>query len=355
MGEYEKLTVVKLREELVKRGLPKTGLKAALVQRLVESDEHSASVEGPGEPKESHVPSENVEVVGENAPIGTAQVDGGSDERPHSTSDLQGEVPGEVPFKRQEEVTGSQTPVETQNTEPVNGSFTTERQNTDSGSHVTDNSMTGTTDSVNTYLEGSMPMEHTTNISTQTSVSVIEESVPVEHASDLLTQSSVNPEEILEDTRKRKRRSESPPLSTQSIQKRARISDETRPAVKLPEDESMEETPSRGNETPTQQSVTRESQIEPPKEALVNGVSHAEQGDDRPEPMEDDSPVEEARSSRPKVQEDEDRIARDGKEATPPPQAVGGPTKTSPTDARFKNLMPLSKPLEPRFVLIFSV
>lgn len=29
MADYEKLTVVKLREELVNRGLPKTGLKVA--------------------------------------------------------------------------------------------------------------------------------------------------------------------------------------------------------------------------------------------------------------------------------------------------------------------------------------
>ena len=37
MPNYEKLTVVELRNELVARGLPKTGLKAALVQRLIEA------------------------------------------------------------------------------------------------------------------------------------------------------------------------------------------------------------------------------------------------------------------------------------------------------------------------------
>ena len=37
MPNYEKLTVVELRNELVTRGLPKTGLKAALVQRLIEA------------------------------------------------------------------------------------------------------------------------------------------------------------------------------------------------------------------------------------------------------------------------------------------------------------------------------
>lgn len=38
MPDYNKLTVVKLREELVRRGLPKTGLKPVLVNRLLEAD-----------------------------------------------------------------------------------------------------------------------------------------------------------------------------------------------------------------------------------------------------------------------------------------------------------------------------
>lgn len=44
MPDYSKLTVVKLREELSKRGLPKTGLKPILVQRLSEADTQSQEV-----------------------------------------------------------------------------------------------------------------------------------------------------------------------------------------------------------------------------------------------------------------------------------------------------------------------
>lgn len=44
MPDYSKLTVVKLREELQKRGLPKTGLKPILVQRLSEADAQSQEV-----------------------------------------------------------------------------------------------------------------------------------------------------------------------------------------------------------------------------------------------------------------------------------------------------------------------
>lgn len=44
MPDYSKLTVVKLREELTKRGLPKNGLKPILVQRLSEADAQSQEV-----------------------------------------------------------------------------------------------------------------------------------------------------------------------------------------------------------------------------------------------------------------------------------------------------------------------
>lgn len=51
MPDYNKLTVVKLREELVRRGLPKTGLKPVLVSRLLEADAqteiHNATPDGP--------------------------------------------------------------------------------------------------------------------------------------------------------------------------------------------------------------------------------------------------------------------------------------------------------------------
>ena len=51
MPDYNKLTVVKLREELVRRGLPKTGLKPVLVSRLLEADAqteiHNATPDDP--------------------------------------------------------------------------------------------------------------------------------------------------------------------------------------------------------------------------------------------------------------------------------------------------------------------
>ena len=45
MGAYDKMTVKDLKEELTKRGLPASGLKAALVARLNEADAASAPTE----------------------------------------------------------------------------------------------------------------------------------------------------------------------------------------------------------------------------------------------------------------------------------------------------------------------
>ena len=47
MGAYDKMTVKDLKEELTKRGLPASGLKAALVARLDESDAASAATPAP--------------------------------------------------------------------------------------------------------------------------------------------------------------------------------------------------------------------------------------------------------------------------------------------------------------------
>ncbi|KAL9007760.1 MAG: hypothetical protein Q9173_007039 [Seirophora scorigena] len=59
MTDYDKLTVVKLREELTKRDLPKTGLKAALIQRLVEADAQSEPEVLPTEDAKSTSPESN--------------------------------------------------------------------------------------------------------------------------------------------------------------------------------------------------------------------------------------------------------------------------------------------------------
>jgi hypothetical protein len=47
MPDYNKLTVIKLREELVKRGLSKTGLKSVLVDRLLEADAQTGNQDKP--------------------------------------------------------------------------------------------------------------------------------------------------------------------------------------------------------------------------------------------------------------------------------------------------------------------
>ncbi|MCJ1303200.1 hypothetical protein MMC08_006008, partial [Hypocenomyce scalaris] len=73
MVDYSKLKVTELKEELKKRGLPLTGLKAALVTRLTEADAQADQIqttEGPPQPQDAVKDAEDVkEAVPVNAPV----------------------------------------------------------------------------------------------------------------------------------------------------------------------------------------------------------------------------------------------------------------------------------------------
>lgn len=79
MPDYSKLTVVKLREELSKRGLPKTGLKPFLVQRLSEADAQSQEVGSTkdAEAVEPSVLKSKKAAVDEPPPVAQAEASGG--------------------------------------------------------------------------------------------------------------------------------------------------------------------------------------------------------------------------------------------------------------------------------------
>lgn len=72
MFDNQKLTVAKLHDELTRRGLSKGGLKAVLVQRLIEDDEHSMDVVDPR-------PNDNTDE------LGTEPDDNSSNRRPSSS------------------------------------------------------------------------------------------------------------------------------------------------------------------------------------------------------------------------------------------------------------------------------
>lgn len=237
MPDYEKLTVVKLRDELVTRGLPKTGLKATLVQRLIEADEQSE--------KAKSILNETSENVQEDESVTNAVLSGGQELRQPGEN---GHAPDDEPqFKEQDkdrpkdaDVADEDAPYNEQDglvrAEPqTGGDKQVEGQASDPSEYV---SIPGDTQSDKLSAKpNETAKESEPHVSTPVqTLQAAEDKVGVS------TQTSLAGDEILEDTRKRKRRSQSPPpSSTENTQKRLRT-DDGRPLVELPEDSVPEHT-----------------------------------------------------------------------------------------------------------------
>ncbi|KAL9590708.1 MAG: hypothetical protein Q9203_000504 [Teloschistes exilis] len=188
--------------------------------------------------------------------------------------------------------------------------------------------------------------------STSLTEPVIEDHTPV---SPVSRQDSLNVEEALEDRRKRKRRSVTPPPSAESVQKKAKIED-ARPHVKLPEDESMTDpvVPSStdvpiSNATPAQgttavedlamenQPQTQDEEAPSPSENAGSSASPTR----LPAPTQEDrnEPQAEVESSSRKQSSENESPTSLNESVEPPAEASA---KTSTSDARFKNLLPVS-------------
>ncbi len=166
----------------------------------------------------------------------------------------------------------------------------------------------------------------------------------------LLREDSLNGEEALEDMKKRKRRSTTPLPSSASVAKKARLED-AMPHVQLPEDTSMEEVdaipePSApAKEPPQAQQPTQTEDV-----VVTDAPEHQKtEVDGRTPPTEipaEDVPADIAAAETLKEasQEPEKEPSRQAPESTEPtgpstaPQE--SPAKRSPSDARFKNILP---------------
>lgn len=259
MPDYNKLTVVKLREELVNRGLPKTGLKPVLVSRLIESDQQIQSENETLDAQPVEQPTPQAEQATLNAPPplvqaqdpgGTAGDANGLDSRglhgpePETRSTIHALLEEKSPLPNLESSEAVQkkdvilsAPEESSQDQPSLPALYAEPPTETS---ETDLSFNGALDKkpssdgadlVGEILEKDCVDEPATQPSPPTNQSALPDPVQV----------SLSPTEILEDSRKRKRRSQSPPPSAiESAQKRAKT-EGSRPDVKLPEDMDTEE------------------------------------------------------------------------------------------------------------------
>lgn len=363
MTEYDKLTVVKLREELVKRGLPKTGLKAALVQRLVEADAQAAQPtpdseqteqappEVQSEAKRSSAASEALPVPPEQSqldknvddvarPEPPAEVAAQVDETPEPSAQLPNGVSfNELPTET--EVVAPDTPAEAGDSSVQEQQTSDIKLDTIQQTETKDEIPVKVTEEV---VEAPRPEE----------VATVTDAVAEDQASQTVfpptsTQTSaLAGEDLREDTNKRKRRSQSPPPSSiDNARKRTKASD-GRPQVKLPEDEESRSAP------PSQQTQEQgdTGMVDAPTEAVTEEpIEDADaNGDVRMHADVGASPVVAKKGNDHEVPNSvsslDGHIDKDDKPATqvdqqdnpPPSNAVETPPKQSPSDTRFKNL-----------------
>lgn len=361
MADYDKLTVVKLREELVKRGLPKTGLKAALVQRLVDADAQSdqqgtiedeqntgSRLESQPEVKESIAAAEEVPEPPKSQP----QLEpNNNDEPPRSLPDAVKEKRRpESPVRQlgngvlEEATAGSNQPTTSDETTAETGGLKRDGQRHEDitrDTNVTDEPSTTVLQNAGDTAE----QEQSTPATIRDSeIRVSPPAIPA-----ISTQTStIGGEEIREDTNKRKRRSQTPPPSSiETAQKRAKA-DDGRPHVKLPEDETNRPAlPVQPNAEPADSTmfdglpdVVPEKASEEP---VVNGHAPTHTNSESAEIFQATQGVFEATvgpaPNKSNVPEDEEHPREmDIEQPAAQELKVGSPPKHSPSDTRFKNL-----------------
>ncbi len=359
MTDYEKLTVVKLREELVKRGLPKSGLKAVLVQRLAEADAQS----GQAAPLEILVQQKtNLPIVnGEpNVAIHTAppetkaheQYDGPADDAAaHPASAL-----GETQSQDQEAINNKQAidneflddvmkpfPVAIAPAEKPAEPLSTDRAPHDQG---TLNTSAATVSELKVAKDDAIAIaaEQDTAEATEEGTPVIVERPkamekgPQDMPSYFTQTSLIGVQDLRVDSNKRKRRSQSPtPSSIETAQKRAKA-DNGRALVMLPEDETNGSNSGRHVEDVSM----GDAPVQPLSEELgdatqANGSVQADDGVGI-DPV--DAELAKKESMPPESEKPmEEKPPKEDEELTPPPSTtIQSPIKISPTDTRFKNL-----------------
>lgn len=380
MTDYNKLTVVKLREELVRRGLPKSGLKPVLVNRLIEADvqieneeavrtssasetptlQHDHNVgdvqpasEAPVKDTSTPILSNNDKDTTNNAPIQVdaahSQTDGKNSTGNLTQDDLQNTEPKATeamnspvianelqPTNKRASITEVE-PVINPSKEPIVEQTLIEAPGTISKTKNEIGDAVVAQDALDTIQPEPLETDRNETVFQSSATHV---DAALNDAPALIASESSAREEMLEDTKKRKRRSQSPPPSVAEIaQKRAKMED-LRPVVVLPEDLNTQDS-----------QFQKSDQID---DAVMNDAAIADPPDlnknSQPTAFTPKATV--AHSTNVKLQDDvSETLPPDkddhGFESKPQPNSIQTPAQTSgeeipskhsPQDTRFKNL-----------------
>ena len=367
MTDYTKLTVVKLKAELKQRGLPNSGLKPALIARLTEADAQSeAGVSTRTNDPEAEVQDVevNTDVDAEGEVNGTASQSGpvangedsGHEERAETdpvtqaVPDLQ-DQPKESSYNDNDAMESSvevrQLPSATEDdtapevlevSEPV---VRTTEETHSAVLEVTEISEVvalgaeAVQDATPIPQASMEPARLSGNKSPDTEMAVSHEASLEAEPPTSSTQTSYN-KEIVEDTRKRKRRSQTPPpTSIDGAFKKAKALDGS-PRVILPEDVDSQAT-HKDSTMADAASATQKAEVEPDSESTKTGRRASLEIEVMVTPSKE--------NNTPMIG---DHIDKNGNKTSPRPtdqpsaklpmDSIVAPTKTSPTDTRFKNL-----------------
>lgn len=353
MSDYGKLTVAKLKDELDKRKLPKTGLKAALIHRLEEADAHveafqtAPTSEVVNQPREAPI-SDNDEVqdgslvVQEDRQPGEPMEAVAADPQEQATdpwrkddkagiaplTDQLAQEPG--PNAEQSRRTPEPTSTEQVTSQPPPSTAT---------SDILPGNVTQNASRENTF-DAHLPTPALTQIDEGNAL-----------ASIVSTQASIGPEEMAEDSKKRKRRSQSPAPSSMETSKRLRAEDSTdlRPEINLPEDYSSSQNATTG---PAQEGHSSHNHVNSNGKATSSELSPIEDRTPTGEPM----PTKDVVSTKDIEPTQETDVERSGSGAggrepvqqTAPLAEENGrresPQKLPTPDKRFKSLAAPSSP-----------
>ncbi|KZF22820.1 hypothetical protein L228DRAFT_247215 [Xylona heveae TC161] len=305
MTDYSKLKVVDLKAELKQRGLPQTGLKQALIDRLVEDDANSQSAAADETPQEAEAtpvldqpaPQEQPEPEAQEAAGGKPEISVNKEET-------------EIPQKEQEEQVTGISKQEAQPAPETNGHPTSPTgADVSSESRGGDEAQTETAQLPVEAPPSSVPEQATEATRSEDSQlpEVAQKPEPevvpasVDKTGDASsagqtvapTPTSVTAEETQEDNRKRKRRSHSPlPLPSETAQKRAKQEDHGG-EVQFHEDEESENKDQRAQKegipiTPEEHEEAKSQEELPQRTAGGDeAVSASEKEQEKPERREE--------------------------------------------------------------------
>ena len=344
MTDYSKYTVVKLKEELKARGLSQAGLKAILITRLSEAvslenttavpdvDEHTDDAPDKDAPQsdteDKSLKTNGIQNAGsgalEDAPAEGSEGTLEGDKIEDGQEEIQPPLPQAVSDKEENDVQGPA------NHELSAAALSVHEESSAPGAPAESSTSHVKEDVVMTEVNEPTAETVDTAAKAQPLGAQSPRSDPLPIAAET-SHASVNKTEISEDSRKRKRRSHSPPPSTfDAASKKAKALDGS-PRVRLPED------------------IKEDAQLVADTSSKVDHTTNIEADGGLSEDVQMQLSEDKTRStphidntiSLPRSDaEAGDTITKQSQLKTPTTQvdSVQSPIKTSPSDTRFKNL-----------------